>query len=194
MDFSTKVFIIGPDFKDLSPSMAKRNIYAEVVLIDRLHPDSQPALYQLNNGSAEEDLKAIKQGIISLQSDAFVMVGEVVSINKKSKTIILSNENTVTYKYLIIANAGRHQHVHGGEEFNSSLNTLFYALLMSKKIPNSFSTTENKKELDSARLSQVGPQEAQAAIEKIVNSNLSKDNTSHGAPIGGPQKICEIQM
>ena len=192
MDLS-KVYIIGAEFKDLNSTRSTQHFYAEVILIDRSLPEAKPTLYQLTpEPNLQEDLKAIKQGIITLSEDAFVTVGEVKQINKATKTIILTNGNTVTYKYLILANRNPNTSLKQ-DEFLSSLNTLFYALLLSKTLPTINTNLEAKDK--NSTFAYTDTVKTQKSIEKIVNTNLANDDICPSTSSHTPhQKICEIQV
>lgn len=119
MEFS-KVYIV--DFKDINKPIESRDMYAEIVLIDRSHPAVQPLLYQLTHESMpSSDKSGFRHDLVTMSRDAFREIGPIASIDRRNKQIRMENQSTVTYKYLIIAN-GAHQTVTGG------LQTLFDAL------------------------------------------------------------------
>ena len=200
MDLS-RVFIIGAEFKELQSTQTAQHFYAEVILIDRTFSEAPPTLYQLTpEPNIQEDLKAIKRGIITLSNDAFVMVGEVKTVNKATKTILMTNDNTVTYKYLIIVNRNKNSAHHeplakgtaNGEELTNSLKTLFYALLLSKTLPSVSLKTKTKNK--NTNFAYNSPSESQKMIEKIVNTQLSNDTSCSAYPLDPHQNICELQV
>ena len=129
MEFE-KAVIIGVSPQNYQNTISSKHMVAEVVLIDKSQSALRPLLYQLKKNSLSETSvdKAIQDGgLVSVDRDAFMMVGEVLSIDKKKKMIHLSNQNTVSYKHLIVAN---------DEEFSHAIHALIDALKVQKKIPS----------------------------------------------------------
>lgn len=134
-----KVVIIGVDFKDLKKGATSQHLFAEVVLIDKTQQSLQPLLYQYTHDDQIQDpyLLLSKTDFSALDTKSFMMLGEVVSIDKRNKCIILSNDNTVSYNYLIIASGAKHGNLGSEltEEFAPGLQALIEALKIKKEIP-----------------------------------------------------------
>jgi NADH dehydrogenase len=162
MDFQ-KSLIIGVEFKELRASPSSQHIFAEVVLIDKTQKSLQPILYRLKKepGSSHNDLMDVKRHLTSIQRDAFMLVGDVLSIDKKKKMIYLANNNTVSYNYLIVASGPKHSFEGSNheEEFAVGLQTLADALKIQKELP----------------LFVLGPKPKEGTL--AIKERLSKKNT-----------------
>lgn len=158
MDLS-KVFIIGVDFKDRrgGPEWEHR-LFAEVVVIDKTDSNTKPLLYQLKDTvlPLEKQLPFLKQGFHPAAHDAFVVLGDVELIDKKSKQIVLNNKNVVSYNYLIIASGSRSNFYNSAHEaeFIAGLQALVDALRFRKKVESSLNpSSKNEDKLEASRLS-----------------------------------------
>ena len=138
-----KAVIIGVGLTDLKIPPSAQHFFAEVVLLDKTNESVSPLLFQLKKEAlyGNDDLATISKEMISMHRDAFMMVGEVVEVDKKKKTIFLSNNNTVTYTHLIVAVGTKHSFSESdyNKEFSDGLQTLIDALRV-KKIPTNFET------------------------------------------------------
>ena len=198
MDLS-KVFIIGADYKDpkKGPQWDYR-LFAEVVLIDKTHPSLKPLLYQLKDTilPLEQQLPFLKQGFLGPR-DAFVHLGDVATIDKKNKQILLNNQTCVSYNYLIVA-SGSKSNFHNPDheaEFCNGLQALVDAMRVRKKIGQSFgpSLTGDEK-LTPSKLSRFFC--SSKNIEKIVVPCLScEDNNAITFDLGSINKrLFEVQV
>lgn len=192
MNFNNTL-IIGTEFKELRFKDASQHFFAEIVLIDRTSSDIESLLYQVKKDQIfdDEDASALKHGILTLQNDPFIMMGEVDSIDRQHKQISLKNGNVITYKYLII-NSGK-----GLEnEYTAALNTLFYALLLSKKIPTAINQQQAKSEESRIQGKTLFSQPlSPEVIEKIVKEKLSEnDLQSTTNLINTIKKLSEVQL
>lgn len=192
MNFNNTL-IISTEFKELKFKDASQHFFAEIVLIDRTHSCVDPLLYQVKKDQMpdEEDISALKYGILTLQNDPFIMMGEIDSIDKHNKQISLKNGNIITYKYLIINSGSGHEN-----EFTAALNTLFYALLLSKKIPATIGQLQVKAEESSINARALFSQPLSPdVVEKIVRQKLSEsDLQSPTNLINTIRKLSEVQL
>lgn len=126
MDIS-KMHINRPDFKDLKPGINTHHHYAEVVLIEKSPQGSKPVLYQLKKDqiSSFHNLDILRHEFIQLPHPAFLLLGEILDVNMNKKTIVMTNNNLVTYKYMLLVANIEHD-----EETHVALHTLKDALLM----------------------------------------------------------------
>ncbi len=93
-------------YKQNQQGSGSSHIYSEIVLLDKSLSPTHPLLYQLH-----VDALAIANspffctsGPPSLQRHAELITGEVSSIDRLKKEIVLSDMSTVRYKYLIVIN------------------------------------------------------------------------------------------
>lgn len=198
MDLS-KVFIIGADYKDPKKGpLWDYRLFAEVVLIDKTQPSLNPLLYQLKDTALplEQQLPFLKQGFLGPQ-DAFVHLGDVASIDKKKKQIILNNQTIVAYNYLIIASGSKSNFSHSEHEleFCNGLQALVDAMRMRRKIGGSFgpSLTGDEK-LTPSKLSRFFC--ASKNIEKIVIPCFTcEDNNAIHLDLGALNKrLFQVQV
>lgn len=140
MDLS-KAFSISTDYKDRrSPPNWELRLFAEVVFIDKTHPHAPAVLYQLKDSSFCLNNEILdKTSSFNFTRDSFAVLGEVASINKKKKEILLTNKNTVAYSYLIVASGNKSVFSFQDPEFAAGLQALIGALRVKPKIPDSFS-------------------------------------------------------
>lgn len=142
MDFS-RPFSISVDYKDRRSSPAwDLRIFAEVVLIDKTHDALQPLVYQLKDTMLPQDNAPLdwNAAIHKLPRDAFVCLGQAVTIDKQKKQILLNTKDSVSYNYLIIVSGSKPTQVHNEEKFSAGVHTLVGALRVKKKIPLSLAT------------------------------------------------------
>lgn len=140
MDLS-KAFQISVDYKDRrTPTNWEMLQFAEVVFVDKTHPANKPLLYQLSDPklSLEQILNICKTNSLSFSREAFLLVGEILSIDKKKKHILLSNKSTVAYNHLVIASGKKPVLSFQDEELAAALQALTDALRVKPKIPASF--------------------------------------------------------
>lgn len=190
---------INVDFKDIRPNQQIQNISADVVLVDSTTENVQPMLYILKQDKffSEQDFEAIIQGFLSFDRDAFVQAGEVASINKKNKQIILSNQNTVTYNHLIVARGTQTALL--SYEFLAGVQTLVDALRVRKKLPssletasnNNFQTKKTKRRASKQQLDQSQPPQKVEKIHpvKLLSSMAAKSNLNRKN-----KRLYEVQL
>jgi NADH dehydrogenase FAD-containing subunit len=147
MDLS-RPFNISVDYQDKrsSPNWELR-IFAEVVLIDKTYDASQPQVYQLKDSMTlfNDDSLDWNTAIHRLPRDAFVCLGQAVTIDKQKKQINLVTKNTVSYNYLIIVSGSKPNHTQNEEKFSAGVQTLADALRVKRKIPLSLTTYLTKR-------------------------------------------------
>lgn len=181
--------IISTSFKELKPADASQHFFAEVVLLDKTPPGAEPSLYQVKKEQLpeEEDILALRHGILTLQNDPFIMMGEVRSLNRKLRQITLANGNVISYRYLIINTGSRHDN-----EFAAALQTLFHALLLSKKI---LTTVPNLQQKTHEHVFNANALFPEPIIEKIVQQQLTATDLQSAANlISTISKLSEVQM
>ena len=199
--------IIGVNLRDLEGTPSPQNIFAEIVLIDKTNGILHPLLYQLRTDALEKqnDISTIHNAdFTAIESNAFAMIGEVLTIDKSKKQIYLRNEITVTYKHLIMA-SGLKQSMQGSaydEELSAGLHALMEAIRVRKNIstvlnPHGTSSLGFKREARTP-LHQVKPvpEISFQTIEKILTPDLlSKSAKSLEMVFAGTEKrLYELQL
>lgn len=155
--------------------------FAEIVVIDKTHPASYPLLYQLNESNITKDhlVHLASSKSLSFSKDNFILVGNVLSIDKRKKHILLTDNSIVAYKLLVIA-AGRKQMLSFHEaELLAALQILNDALRVKPKIPHSFPDADKKgSSLPSSKKNAIAPpRKFPKAIKEVVQPHIADITT-----------------
>lgn len=137
----SKTLGINADYRDRkTPASWQTRLFAEVILIDKTHDALHPLIYQLKDGVVPTSHQILywKSGAITLPDEAFVLVGEAHTIDRKNKQILLTNHNTIAYNYMIIASGKKPVFSFESEKFLAAIQALIDALRVKQKIPSSF--------------------------------------------------------
>src|SRR5215813_5043156 len=104
MSARPKVIIIGGGFGGLSAAQALKSAPVDVTLIDRRNYHLfQPLLYQVATGSLSAgEIAAPLRGVLSKQENTRVLLGNVTDIDPTAKRVLLEDEATFDYDYLIV--------------------------------------------------------------------------------------------
>ncbi len=208
MDFINQSIIVGINLRDLEFPKTSHHIQAEIVLIDKSSDVLQPLLYQLKTDvlNNELDTPVINNpGFLTLEKNSFLMMGEVLEINKTKKQIYLKNEDTVSYKHLIIASGLKQTAsctIHN-DELASGLHALIEALRVRKnsskalQFPdiNRFDFQKNKNPYSA----KIGQKQFERAIDlnKIIKESITVSTSTNLLDniIGSMEKrLYELQL
>lgn len=103
MEFG-KLFAVNIEFKDLNRLNQEKTLVLNVVLIAKNHQMLQPLLYELKHRAllelAQEGWDKIS--VNKIFPSECSLVGEVMSLNRRMKQVILSNRILVSYQHLIL--------------------------------------------------------------------------------------------
>lgn len=175
----TNFRVAGVDFKDpRAPQTSSRHIVAEIVVLDRTKEIAGPArLYRVNHAIALSMIEKEWQdnASLSLDEDSFELLGEVVNVDKGRKIIFLSNDNTVSYSYLIVV-TGRREPLLPGEqlELQSALGALLEAIKVQQKgLPLPAAQIHASKAETGKILTAVRGSRSSQEVEKLVQSSLT---------------------
>jgi hypothetical protein len=138
----SKSYRISTDYKDPTQVNWETLQFTEVVFVDKTHPANPPVIYRLSDPrlSLEQIINISKSGSLSFSRNMFVHVGEALSIDKKKKQILLSNNNTLAYNHLVVASGSKQVLSFKDDELSAALQALTDALRVKPKIPTSFAT------------------------------------------------------
>lgn len=146
MVYNTKVVILGGGFGGLNAAKTLGNTKLDVWIIDKTnHHLFQPLLYQVASAALSPgDIAMPIREILSKYTNTTVLMGDVVSIDKKKKTIRFHNGEETSFDYLIIALGARHFYFGKDEweQFAPGLKTLSDALKIRERILISFEKAE----------------------------------------------------
>lgn len=141
----THVVIVGAGFGGLSAAKALAHLPVRVTVIDRnTHHLFQPLLYQAATAAlSATDIAEPIRSILRRQTNATVLLGEVIGIDKNRREVILPDQR-LHYDYLIIATGTRHSYFghDDWERYAPGLKTIEDATLIRNRILMAFETVE----------------------------------------------------
>jgi NADH dehydrogenase len=148
-----RVAIVGGGFGGLFAARALRRAEVEVTVVDRTnHHLFQPLLYQVATGILSEgEVAPPIRDILRRQSNARVLLGEVVDIDVASRMLVvdtLDRRTAVPYDSLIVA-AGASQSYFGHPEFAvdaPGMKTIDHALELRGRIFGAFEMAEQESD------------------------------------------------
>lgn len=141
-----RVVIVGGGFGGLTCARLLNRCRLDVTLIDKTnHHLFQPLLYQVASAALSPAEIAIPiREILRKQSNATVIMGEVVRVDKENKHLVMGNGDTIGFDYLVLAVGARHSYF-GHDEWEKSapgLKTVKDALHIREQILISFEKAE----------------------------------------------------
>lgn len=151
----TRVVILGGGFGGLNAAKTLGHTKLDVWIIDKTnHHLFQPLLYQVASAALSPgDIAIPIREILSPYENITVLMGEVASIDKEEKSILLRNGDRIGYEYLIVALGARHSYFghDAWEPFAPGLKTLVDALKVREKILMSFEKAERCDSISEAK-------------------------------------------
>jgi len=183
-----------------------QHFIVEVLFIDQKQ-DSSSLLYQLRNEVILKDLGTDSRGLIYLPTDAFVLIGEIKSVDKQKKIIYLTNQNSVTYRHLIIACSDKtnHKGTLRDEDFCFGVQALIDAIKIQKNAPSTISTPfgnfsyEPIKKITNCTLIKVTVASLRTSlpknIERVAHHTIPQEEENRHPSIGVSDKLLfEVQI
>ncbi len=142
----TKVVIIGGGFGGLNVAKSLHKTDLDILMIDKTnHHLFQPLLYEVATAAISPgDIATPLREILREQQNTTVIMGEVVQIDTEKRQVILVNEMSIPYDYLVIAIGARHSYF-GHDEwetFAPGLKNIRDALNIREQILLSFEKAE----------------------------------------------------
>lgn len=183
----SRVIIIGAGFGGLSVATHLAKSSNEITVIDKTnHHLFQPLLYQVASAAlSPSDIARPIREILNKQKNTYVLMSEVIAIDKDNKTITTSSGDVLDFDFLVIAIGSRHCYFgkDAWEPFAPGIKTIDDALLIREKILRSFEKAEREKDPEEIEklLNFVvvggGPTgvELAGAIAEIAHKTMSKD-------------------
>lgn len=191
---------INIEFKEMNNCLNSQRSHAKVIVIDRTHPDSAQQCYTLKNEATfdDSDIENLKKKFQDFAQEDFILIGEIESLNKSDKSILLKSKNSISYDHLIIASGSHYSLL--SYEFIAGVQTLVDAIRVSKKIPaafpealQSFTQNPSKKKMKSSKTDKNDlnfPKKIENLQSKKINR--SKDNPSH--TMNNSKRLYEVQV
>ena len=151
----SRIVIVGGGFGGLNAAKQLGNAKLDVWMIDKTnHHLFQPLLYQVASAAlSPADIAVPIREILSPYENITVMMGEVVKIDKNSKTLHLGNGDQLGYDSLILAVGAKHSYFGKDEweKFAPGLKTLTDALSIRERILMSFEKAERCDSINEAK-------------------------------------------
>ncbi len=181
------VVIVGAGFGGLSAAKTLKNTPLHVTVIDKSnHHLFQPLLYQVATaGLSPADIAVPVRSILKKQKNTEVMMCEVKGVDPIHQKVLLENQQSIPYDYLILATGARHSYF-GKDQWSRhapGLKTIQDAILMRRKILTNFEKAEmetdphRRKELLTFVIVGGGPTgvELAGAIAELAHFALRSD-------------------
>ncbi len=141
-----KIVIVGGGFGGLNLARSLKRAPVDLLLIDKTnHHLFQPLLYEVATAALSPGQIATPiREILRTQDNARVIMGDVVSIDKQHKQVILGNQERISYDLLVLATGARHSYFGNDqwETFAPGLKTIADALHIRQHILSSFEKAE----------------------------------------------------
>lgn len=181
------VVVIGAGFGGLYAARALRRAAVQVTVVDRRnHHLFQPLLYQVATAALNpSDIAAPIRSILRKQKNATVVLGEVSSIDRGARRVVLSDGASIPYDSLIVATGATHSYFGRDDwaEFAPGLKTIEDALDIRRRILLAYEAAE--RETDRATQAALmtfivvgaGPTgvELAGALAEIARHSLARD-------------------
>lgn len=182
-----KVIILGGGFAGINCAKKLARSKHEVIIIDKTnHHLFQPLLYQVATAAlSPSDIAIPIRTIFKNNKNIKVILGNVVTIDKDNKKVILKSNKIYDFDYLVICTGAKHSYFGNNEwkKYSNGLKTIDDALDIREKILISFEKAEreNNHKTRQKHLNFVvvggGPTgvEMAGSIAEIAYNNLAKD-------------------
>lgn len=140
-----KLVIVGGGFGGLTLAKKLKNADIDIILIDRTNYHLfQPLLYQVATAALSPgDIAAPIRAILNKHRNVEVILGEVKSIDKTRRVVILQDEE-IKFDYLVVATGARHSYFGKDqwEKYAPGLKNINDALSIREKILLAFEKAE----------------------------------------------------
>jgi NADH dehydrogenase len=157
-----RVVIVGGGFGGLRAARALRNAPVQLTVIDRNnHHLFQPLLYQVATAVlSPADICAPIRGVLSKQKNAEVVLAEVTGVDTQAQRVLLDDQSSIPYDYLILATGARDSYFGHNEwaQFAPGLKSIVQATTIRREILLAFEKAEREED----------PQERQALLTFVL--------------------------
>ncbi len=141
-----KLIIIGGGFGGINVCLALKRANVEILLIDKKnHHLFQPLLYQAATATlSPSDISIALRELTARQENTYVIMGEVVKVDKSKKHVIMGNGDKFDYDYLVVAIGSKHSYFGNDhwEKVAPGIKTLKDALTIREHLLTSFEKAE----------------------------------------------------
>src|SRR5215471_12569019 len=181
------VVIVGAGFGGLQAARALRNAPVQVTVIDRKnHHLFQPLLYQVATAVlSPAEISAPIRSVLHKQKNTEVLLAEVTGVDTQAKLVLLDDDQSVPYDYLILATGARDSYFghNAWEQCAPGLKSIVQATTIRSKILRAFELAERETDAEKRKalltfvLVGAGPTgvEMAGAIASLANKTLVSD-------------------
>src|SRR5205807_1467553 len=142
------VGIVGAGFGGLHAARALRNVPVDVTVIDRNnHHLFQPLLYQVATAVlSPAEISAPIRSVLRKQKNTEVLLGEVTGVDTQAQRVLLHDDQSVPYDYLILATGSRDSYFGHNDWAQSApgLKSIVQATSIRRKILLAFEMAERE--------------------------------------------------
>src|SRR2546429_6644654 len=142
------VVIVGAGFGGLHAARALRNVPVDVTVIDRNnHHLFQPLLYQVATAVlSPAEIAAPIRSVLRKQNNTEVLLGEVMGVDTQAQRVLLDDDQSVPYDYLILATGARDSYFGHNDwaPFAPGLKSIVQATTIRRKILLAFEMAERE--------------------------------------------------
>ena len=143
-----RVVIVGAGFGGLQAARALRNVPVQVTVIDRNnHHLFQPLLYQVATAVlSPAEISAPIRSVLRKQKNTEVLLGEVTGVDTQAQRVLLHDDQSVPYDYLILATGSRDSYFGHNDWAQSApgLKSIVQATSIRRKILLAFEMAERE--------------------------------------------------
>ncbi len=141
-----RVVIVGGGFGGLATARGLADVDVDITLLDRNnHHLFQPLLYQVATAALNPaDIARPIRTILTSQTNVKVLLGEVVGIDRESRTVTTNDGGSIGFDYLVVAAGTRHSYFGHPEweAFAPGLKTVEDALEVRRRVLLAFERAE----------------------------------------------------
>jgi NADH:ubiquinone reductase (H+-translocating) len=143
-----RVVIVGAGFGGLQAARALHNVPVQVTVIDRNnHHLFQPLLYQVATAVlSPAEISAPIRSVLRKQKNTEVLLGEVTGVDTQAQRVLLDDDQSVPYDYLILATGARDSYFGHNDWAQSApgLKSIVQATSIRRKILLAFEMAERE--------------------------------------------------
>ena len=149
----TQVVVIGGGFAGMACVRALRKSDVEVKLIDRRNFHLfQPLLYQVASGGlSPANIAAPLRSIFRRQKNTQVLLGAVADFDVSNRTVVLEDQSTIPFDYLVVATGSTHHYFGRDAEWEAlapGLKTIEDATEIRRRVLSAFEEAERTDDLE----------------------------------------------
>lgn len=192
MEFG-KLFAVNIEFKEINCLRTDKNLVLDVVLIAKNHQFLQPLLYELKHQALMGlALGSYHQFADDIFPSECTLVGEVMSLKRQSKQVILSNRALVYYQHLILVTHENQNVSSMEEEFAAAFQALVSALRVQAQKVSALHTSTHSQE--KAKEIQKPIYYSEGLPEGVAKMPYPKNNPENNSGLRSNKRLYELYL